>query len=310
MNAQSPEHRPDFAPQTDHLATSVMRSLSRPYHNHFSMGPVRAALLGVLTFGLVPLWRLRKQFRGYVAMEREQLWHLAEWLRNRRGGEQAQAVGDAVSMLRWRRGLAAIGTLCSIFVLIGIIYLLRSGSGFHGLWERAYRDHFALQHVATFLKWNALLFIGFASHWLQIFLHLKDLQRVAQRFNELAKRENVAPVAIPQMTLTRVTPWAIVAIMMAFFGAVWAIPMALAAASQRIYVNDVSAQLRAELLERTRAMMMQNRPAVAVPGYTIHGRRCGNALCRALLPVGAEYCPRCGAAAMPSQASQQLHEVA
>ena len=302
----SPEHLLDFHPQTDHLATSVMRSLSRTQHDRFSLSPMRAALLGVLTFGLVPLWQLRKQFRNYVAMEKQQLWHLAEWLRNRRGGEHAQAVADAVTTIQWRRGLSAIGTASLVAVMVGLIYLLRSGHSYRELIRLAFDEHATRRELSMFLAWNVLLFIGFASHWLQIRLHVNDLQRVAQRMNELAKRENVAPIAIPRMELQNLTPWIIAAIVMAFFGGIWAVPMALAAASQRTYVNDVSSRLRTELLERLRAMMMQNRPAVAMPTYTIHGRRCGNDLCRALLPVGAEYCPRCGSAATPGK----LHEVA
>jgi hypothetical protein len=308
VNAGNPEHLLDFHPQTDHLATSVMRSLSRSHHDHFSLSAVRAALLGVFTFGLVPLWRLQKQFRGYVAMEKQQLWHLAEWLRNRRGGESAQAVADAVSTIHWRRGLSTIGTLCFAVVLMGIIYLLRTGVGYHGLWDRAYRSHFALSQIL--LAWNGLLTAGFAFHYLQVRMHLRDIQRVGQRFNELAKRENVASISVPQFALRNALPWMIIGLVMAFAGALWAMPMALAALSQRTYVNETSARLRTELLDRMRAMMMQNRPAVAMPTYTIHGRRCGNALCRALLPVGAEYCPRCGSAATPGQAAQQLHEVA
>jgi hypothetical protein len=71
--------------------------------------------------------------------------------------------------------------------------------------------------------------------------------------------------------------------------------MALAGAAQRRYINGTSTRVRAEMLERVRAMLQQRRPAVAVPNFAIHSRRCGNGLCQATLRASARFCPRCGA---------------
>ena len=84
---------------------------------------------------------------------------------------------------------------------------------------------------------------------------------------------------------------------LSWFGALWSIPMAFAGAAQRRYVNGTSARVRAEMLERVRAMLQQHRPAVAVPNFTLHGRRCENHLCRTTLRAGARFCPRCGTSA-------------
>ncbi len=44
--------------------------------------------LGLISFGFWPLWKMSRQFRDYVTFEKQQFWHLAEWLRIRRGGEE------------------------------------------------------------------------------------------------------------------------------------------------------------------------------------------------------------------------------
>ena len=67
--------------ETDHLAAAVLRSLGRSFRNQFSMSPGQAFWLGLISFGLWPLFRLGRQFRDYVTFERQQFWHLAEWLR-------------------------------------------------------------------------------------------------------------------------------------------------------------------------------------------------------------------------------------
>ena len=103
MDAQSQQHHPDGAGvngETDHLAASVLRSLGRSFRDQFSLSAADAAITGLLTFGLHPLWKLHFAFRDYITFERQQFWHVAEWLRVRRGGEDALAMHDAVERLR------------------------------------------------------------------------------------------------------------------------------------------------------------------------------------------------------------------
>src|SRR5690242_6983876 len=89
--------------ETDHLAAGVLRALGRSYRNQFSLAPSQAFWLGLLTFGLLPLFRLARQFSDYVTFEKQQLWHLAEWLRVRRGGEEAVALQSQLNRIRPRR---------------------------------------------------------------------------------------------------------------------------------------------------------------------------------------------------------------
>jgi hypothetical protein len=299
VDGPSPEHLLDYTPQTDHLATSVLRSLSRSFYNQYSIGPVRAALLGWSTFGLAPLWRMRRQFRAYITIERQQLWHLGEWLRHRRGGEQAVATADSVSRLHYRRALWMLATVCT-FAVTAMVVGVCLRQGWDPLLQRTY--HFrklppAFQTrdiVGFFLGWNVLLSAASLFHWAQLRAHFSGVRNFAERFNAVAVREGVKPIPLPQQRIGMTIPWAIAAVLLTVFGALWSVPMSLAAASQRRYINTTAAALRAQLGDRTRSMLLQRRPAVSAPSYTIHGRRCLNQLCRAQLPAGANYCPRCG----------------
>src|SRR5207247_101030 len=91
--------------------------LGRSYRNQFSLSPSQAFWLGLITFGLLPLFRLSRQFRDYVAFEKQQLWHLAEWMRVRRGGEEARALQDQLNSIRPRRFLRFLIVACVVFVI-------------------------------------------------------------------------------------------------------------------------------------------------------------------------------------------------
>ena len=295
MHAQSPEHLLDH-PESDVLGTSVLRTLSRSYRNQFSMGPVRAGLLALFTFGVAPLWRMRSAFRGFVTLEKQQLWHLGEWLRNRRGGEEASAVADAISRLRLRQGISSLTTICLIAVTFGLIVVLTQSGGVHAIVARTCQFTTTGRDPKFFVFWLITLCAGYTLHLIQICLHTQDIKKFAVRFNALAAREGVAPIVSPAAPVGMSVPWLILAILFLFKGALWAVPMAIACVAQRRYINETSLAFREQLLDRMRAMLHQRKPAVAVPSFVIHGRRCGNVLCRATLPAGARFCTRCGAA--------------
>jgi hypothetical protein len=296
VHATTPEYLLDD-PESDLLGTSVLRTMSRSYRNQFSIGPIRAGLLALLTFGIVPLWRMRRAFRGFVTLEKQQLWHLGEWLRNRRGGEEAAAVADAVSRIGRRWWISALITICLIVMTASLVMgLLGFHQGLSGVIDRTYRFSVTGRDPKFFATWLLTLGIGFTLHFIGICLHALDVEKVAIRFNTLAMREGVTAVTLQRAPLGFSIGWAIVALAFVPAGALWAIPMALAGASQRRYVNMTSLGLREQLVDRLRAMLQQRRPAVAVPSFVIHGRRCGNVLCRAAVPIGARFCTRCGAA--------------
>jgi hypothetical protein len=86
-----------------------------------------------------------------------------------------------------------------------------------------------------------------------------------------------------------------VGILLAVMGGFWACFMVIAAGTQRRYVNVVSAAARAAMLQRVHEVSANHRPAAAtILSYRVHGPRCENPLCRAVLPAEARFCPRCG----------------
>ena len=304
--------------ERDQLAASVLRGLSRSLRGQFALEPLGAFGYGLLTFGLLPLFRLRQQFRAYQALEAQQIWHAAEWLRTRSGGEESAWLADDAKRLRQprRRGLWALVTLCALASIALFIPPLGEWHGLREVYERTYRflripaparDQVVL---AQFLLWNVALSLGYLLHWLNVALHVKQMQSLVERFNLVARREGVLPIDRPEQDAGLTIGWIIGAAACSTLGAFWAIPLALAGARQGRYINHASAQLRAELLDRLRTMLAMRRPAVAVPHYPLHDRRCGNVLCRALLRAGADFCPRCGAAVATTSRTAPTSQVA
>src|SRR5438477_139599 len=82
--------------------------------------PSQAFWMSIVSFGLWPLWRMGRQFRAYVVFERQQLWHLAEWLRLRRGGDDALGLQDQLQMIQpslvaKRLNMFCVICICMVF---------------------------------------------------------------------------------------------------------------------------------------------------------------------------------------------------
>ena len=296
------ERAPAAPGETDHLAASVMKSLSRSFRNQFSISAAQGLGLGLITFGLWPLLRLRRQFRDYVTFEKQQLWHASEWLRTRRASDAAANLTEHARQARYRHH-AALSALVTLIVaaVIAVMWISMPGDWtWPALMERTYRFRHLHRALRTndmllgYVAWNAGLSLAYALQWLRVRLHVHDVARFVQQFNVVAAREGVRPVAPPQPQSGIRAGWVVSAIILWFGGAMWGVPMAVAAAQQRRYINGVSTPLRAELLDRIRTMVAQRRPPVALPSYVLHDRRCGNPQCRAALRSGAEFCSRCG----------------
>jgi hypothetical protein len=307
---QPPPHAADG--ETDHLAASVLRSLGRSYRDQFSLSAGQASVGGLLTFGLLPLWRLGARFRGYTVFERQQFWHVAEWLRTRRGGEEAMALHDAARRLRpnafldFLRILGPLAFNAAAFAEVGGHFSLGRiiGETYKVDWLDDGLDH------PVWLAWVIGLGFAYALHALQVMLHHRRLARVVERFNAVATKEGAAPIALPELDLGIRAGWIIgPALLVWLGGSLWAIPMAIAGAAQRRYINRTATRVRGEMLDRMRTMIAQQRPPVAVPSYVIHGRRCDNPRCQAPLKAGARYCSRCGLAVAGASAPS-MSEVA
>jgi hypothetical protein len=153
---------------------------------------------------------------------------------------------------------------------------------------------------AVWLAWVIGLCTAYFAHWRTVKQHQRAVDRFVGRLNTWLQREGVATIPMPATCMRAQdmgAGWWWTAGILAWFGGFWAIPMAVAGAAQRCYINTTSARLRTEMLERVQAILKQRRPAVAVPNYVLHTRRCGNDRCRASLRAGANFCTRCGTSA-------------
>jgi hypothetical protein len=284
--------------ETDHLAAAVLRSLGRSFQNQFSIPAGKAIGLGLVTFGLWPIWQLNRQFRDYVTFERQQLWHLAEWLRVRRGGEDSLSLHDSLKQMRLNAGLKVLAWMgVAAFVLVAFLLLNENFSVKALLEATFFRNRAPWLHREVWAAWVGGLSLAYVSHAAQVALHHHRLEAFLERFNRVAVREGVAPLESPRLHTGLHPRWLPAAALAIWGGIIWAVPMVLAAGMQRAYINETATRFRAGLLDRAREMIQQQRPAVAVPSYVIHGKRCENPRCKATLKAGARYCSRCGASA-------------
>ncbi len=299
MNPPAQAH-PVAPSEPDHLASAVMRSLGRSCFNLFSLSPLRAAVLALFTIGIGPFFRLSKQFRDVMTFERQQLAYLTEWLRTRGGGQEAAALADMTKTLDQREGTRAIGWCLILVGCMGMFAMLQDRFSVDSILNATYRfqqirrdthDH---RFGIAFSIWNVSLILAYFTHWIQVRAQTRDIERWVSKFNVIAQREGVEPVVLPPPGRATNIWWIIVGVLFAMSGSYWAVPMVLAAATQRRYINATGQHLRGLLIGRMRTMLLNRRPAVAVPNYVLHGRRCENALCQATLPAGAQFCPRCG----------------
>jgi hypothetical protein len=287
--------------ETDHLAGAVLRALGRSFRNQFSLSPSGAFWMALISFGFWPLWKMARQFRDYQSFEKQQFWHLAEWLRVRRGDrEETVALHAQIDRLRPGGGLVTtfFWLICQIAVIASIVNILGDNFSVNRLVDSTWRTHHPWSHAALVWKpWVIGLGLAYVLQMVRVTMHHRAVSKIVDRFNAVLWRENVATVAMPEMEGGVIAGWWWTAGILSWMGGLWAIPMALAGAAQRRYINGSSARLRADMLERVRTMLHQQRPAVAVPQYAIHSRRCGNNLCRGTLRANASFCPRCGTSA-------------
>jgi hypothetical protein len=292
------------AGETDHLAGAVLRTLGRSHRNMYSLSPSQAFWMSIVSFGLWPLWRMGRQFRAYVVFERQQLWHLAEWLRLRRGGDDALALQGQLQPIQPNLAAKRFITLCILgvcaFIWLSLGDRISVSRIIDNTWalKKSHASHGDLNPL--WLVWVVGLSAAYFAHWRTVRKHERAVDQFIGRLNRLLQREGVAtvsPISSCVKTGEYTAGWWWSAGILAWFGGFWAIPMFIAGAAQRCYINTTSARVRAEMLERVQAILKQRRPAVAVPNYVLHTRRCGNDRCRASIRAGANFCSRCGTSA-------------
>jgi hypothetical protein len=241
-----------------------------------------------------------RRFAQFIGVERQQLWHLAEWIRLRSAHPDATKLKDLADRLRYRSFFGAITFLAVVATIILILQSKRP-LNLEIIYTAAY-PFFANEQFRVPLRVSNLfgplnigLSIAFAMHWLQVQLHATDVRRFVRIFNRVAEHEGVMPAQDePDAELGFRPMWLAAGAVMALCGAFWAIPMVLAGAAHRRYISVTSRETRAEMGHRVRAMLLKHRPALNVPLPTNMRKLCPNERCQASLTQEAHFCPRCG----------------
>lgn len=268
-------------------------------------GIVRTSLLGVASFGILPLLIWPGRFREFAAEEARHFRAIAEWARER--GREPAAIGPlraSADGVQIRPLLWLLPILLALFV--AGVYLLDFNLTSYS-WDRLLDTTYRRDHVAyvrywlhqpwsdwpmeqrLHFVWSAGLSAAFICHWAQVRLHASDVGRFITRFNAMAKAQSLRPIPSPRVGIGVINPLLIVAaIVFLHYGVWWGIPMLLAATAQRRYISSTSQRTRGAIAQRIRLMEGTGK---VVGGA---GQRCGQAGCRAALPAHAVFCRRCG----------------
>jgi hypothetical protein len=300
-SVSSPVFNPPNPP--GELPDAILTSLNRESwgYRRRPWGPLVTMVLAAMSFGLLPLLVWPHRFRRLMRVEQQQLWHLAEWLRLRTGSAKAAALRDQSEAL----APGPLTGVFSFFLVLLFVALIRLPLIHHRDWQSFWMSAYGVRHMArpwfwqapfdpTWMRWSLIMAIGYFLHWLQVCRHAGAMGEYAKGFNAVIADEKMSPVRIHGVGVGFHPIWALVALVGVVYNAYWAIPMALAGAVHVRYVRVTSRQLRSDLARRVRWMLDKNRPPVSLRGPS-EPRPCVNEKCRAMVPVGAMFCPRCGA---------------
>jgi hypothetical protein len=284
----------------DYLAGALLQSLMRPLQGPFSFSFIGTLFLSFISLGLFPLALLPGRLRGFTRRERDQLYHLAQWLRVQFGSDADQVWDPTRGMNRLLllSRVLVYGSIAAIlFRFAG--YLVDGGSladlfnATIGAPTQRLQQPW-LMHTDLFLWWMSWLGVGYTACWLANLGHQARIRGFVERFNTLMSGKGLAPVAIAPITLGLHPLWVITGLLCAGNGLIWAIPAALAGSAQRRYTTRESRAIRADLAQRVREILAAMRPEVRFAIPVILRRKCTTDRCWARLPNNAGFCPRCG----------------
>jgi hypothetical protein len=285
----------------DALATAAMRALTREHPMPPPWGAAKSVFLGAITFGVLPLYSWPRSFRTVATIERQQLWHLAEWVRLCGG----HAGTDGPPVLPNRAGFRPLLWACSMLcvaVTAAVFAYQAAHYGFnvHDLRATTYgigqlTPHHLPFDVARqlFITWSVGMSLAYTLHWFHLHLHHAEVRRFVEAFNGLTKRQGIRPVSMPPLGLGVRPVWLLGMIALVSVGAVWAIPMCLAGALQCRWKKQ-SRAVRGGLSDAVRQVLMLRRPALHVRRPFELGEFCPNDLCVNRVPPQAAFCPGCG----------------
>lgn len=308
----------DPPPTPDYFGAAVLQALSRPIGAPLAWGVVKSMFWAVATFGVWPLVTLVGNFRAFCTAEQQQFLHLAQWLRQNSHHPLTRQLEAEANDLTPRWWLSALPLLIVLVTGAAIAALVADAprnaidalmAGTYGYGERYVLDYRVREFRGAgevFATWFWGLGFAYLCHFSQVLLRAGDVKRFVARFSQVAQAEGVHRVKADSLGLGVRPLWALAGVGMWLLNAPWGVVAMLAGGAQRRYINGTSRTTRADVAHRLRAMMVRRRPGgssasaavaavdagVPIPVY-LRGR-CVEDKCRAEIPRGVNYCPRCG----------------
>jgi hypothetical protein len=285
---------PNESDEPDVLAGAVLNSLTRPMYRRLSLNAAQSAALAFVSLGVVPMLLLPRWLRGFIAQQEQQLWHLAEWMRLQGGDADAAPLQQLSSRIRFN-GPLGILTWLSTVVAIGAAVAFFVATPAHRFDIRAlFAFGYHVPRSPEAILFTIALSAAAVIHCAHLAWHQQNVERYVQWFNKLATRQQVPEVPLSSIEIGLRPIWIAAGLAFAFGGAVWGLPLMLAAGAQRGYIRGASVQTRAQLAQRLREMLLARRPTMRVPKAISVTRICLRPNCRAAIPTVAKFCPRCG----------------
>jgi hypothetical protein len=290
----------------DDLAAVVVRRLEKRTWRG-SWGLAKTLLLGVPSFGLIPLLAWPARFRDYVAEESQAMQELAQWAKMR--GRQPAAVGPlmaaAEDTVASPLPLIAALVLSAMVIGVYVIQFAHVPFSLDQLIELTYSRDSRMSGASplspqefVYRLWVIALSVGYGIQWLHVRAHAADMRRFVERFNPVVQAEMLPAVRMPMRGVACFRPlWILTAVVLAMYGAWWGIPMVLAGMAQKRYTSLTGRVVRHELAKRVRDVVALRQTPAMYPPTT--SRRCANPRCLASLRPHTHFCTRCGAAVRP-----------
>lgn len=273
-----------------------------------------SAFWAVISLGVVPVVVWGRRFGAIIAQDRQVMAKIAGWAGAVRGESQVgKPLRVSVGRLRDRQGWYLGGLALSLVAAGAVVWAAAAfdmpGRGWKALlgttfgfqWPRFHHARLTPIGVGVFAAWTSGLGLAYCFHLTRVSLHAAAVRRFLDEFNRtVAIEEGLPPVLMPPIGFGFSPVWALLAVLLASASGWWAVPLAIAGATDRRYRRRAMPRVRADLLDRVKHVSLAH-PSYAGPGRLLpataaSGRvPCETPGCGAVLSADARFCGRCGA---------------
>lgn len=275
-------------------------------------GVVSAVVWAAATVGIAPgvLWPVR--FKQAADAEGKTLRCLADWAGSRVSPAEARELKQFAGRVRFAPILFTLGLAGALVAALAVAWGLTHTGGpqapfsrlmgltFGFFWPKfhhvtAGRDAWAVAYAV----WTAGLLTAYVSHLVQVHLYAHRVRQYLDALNRVLVDQGAPPAYLRTIGWGFAPLWVIAAVVMLAFGGIWAIPLAVAGATDRRYRRKASPKLRANLAERVRTLLLHEPTYAADAPAAIATQRAAVSLCQMPgcgrpMRSGTKFCPRCG----------------